>query len=69
VIIRQKVHDTEPMSVDEAVAEMELVGHPFFLFVESESHQPAVVYRRKGWTYGVIRLNATAEAAGVAASA
>ncbi|WP_156251922.1 ribosome hibernation-promoting factor, HPF/YfiA family [Pseudactinotalea terrae] len=59
VVIRQKVHDTTPMTVDDAVAEMELVGHPFFLFVEAESHQPAVVYRRKGWTYGVIRLNAT----------
>lgn len=57
VIIRQKVHDTSPMSVDDALAEMELVGHPFFLFIDSESHQPAVVYRRQGWTYGVIRLN------------
>lgn len=59
VVIRQKVHDTSPMSVDDAVAEMELVGHPFFLFIESSSHQPAVVYRRTGWTYGVIRLNTT----------
>lgn len=57
VIIRQKVHDTSPMSVDDALAEMELVGHPFFLFIDSSSHQPAVVYRRTGWTYGVIRLN------------
>lgn len=57
VIIRQKVHDTSPMSVDDALAEMELVGHPFFLFIDSTSHQPAVVYRRTGWTYGVIRLN------------
>lgn len=59
VVIRQKVHETTPMTVDDAVAEMELVGHPFFLFIDSESHQPAVVYRRKGWTYGVIRLNTT----------
>lgn len=59
VIIRQKVHDTVPMSVDDALAEMELVGHPFYLFVEEHSHQPAVVYRRNGWTYGVIRLNTT----------
>jgi len=69
VVIRQKVHDTEPMTVDDAVAEMELVGHPFFLFVESESHQPAVVYRRKGWTYGVIRLNTITQPAEVAESA
>ncbi|MFV0425946.1 MAG: ribosome hibernation-promoting factor, HPF/YfiA family [Beutenbergiaceae bacterium] len=59
VVIRQKVHDTVPMSVDDALAEMELVGHPFFLFIEEHSHQPAVVYRRNGWTYGVIRLNTT----------
>lgn len=69
VVFRQKVHDTEPMTVDDAVAEMELVGHPFFLFVESESHQPAVVYRRKGWTYGVIRLNTTTQPVGIAESA
>lgn len=69
VVIRQKVHDTEPMSVDDAVAEMELVGHPFFLFIEAESLQPAVVYRRKGWTYGVIRLNTTTQPASVAVSA
>jgi ribosomal subunit interface protein len=62
VVIRQKVHDTTPMSVDDAVAEMELVGHPFFLFIEHESHQPAVVYRRTGWTYGVIRLNCEVDA-------
>lgn len=69
VLIRQKVHDTVPMSIDDAVGEMELVGHPFFLFIESESHQPAVVYRRKGWTYGVIRLNTTTQAADAVASA
>jgi ribosomal subunit interface protein len=61
VVIRQKVHETTPMSVDDALAEMELVGHPFFLFVDAESLQPAVVYRRKGWTYGVIRLNTTVQ--------
>lgn len=69
VVIRQKVHDTEPMTVDDAVAEMELVGHPFFLFIEASSHQPAVVYRRKGWTYGVIRLNTTTQPTGIAESA
>jgi ribosomal subunit interface protein len=57
VVIRHKVHDTTPMAVDDAVAEMELVGHPFYLFIEADSHQPAVVYRRTGWTYGVIRLS------------
>ena len=47
------------MSVEDALDEMELVGHPFYLFIDSETAQPAVVYHRKGWTYGVIRLDAT----------
>ena len=57
VIMRQKVHEAPPMSVDEALHQMELVGHPFFLFVDEDTMQPCVVYRRKGWTYGVLRLN------------
>lgn len=57
VVIRQKVHESVPMTVDQAVAEMELVGHPFFLFIESETGHPSVVYHRHGWTYGVIRLD------------
>lgn len=57
VIVRQKVHEAEPMTVDEALYQMELVGHPFFLFVDKDTKQPCVVYRRHGWTYGVFRLN------------
>lgn len=68
VVIRQKVHETAPMSVDQALAEMELVGHPFFLFIDEETHQPCVVYHRHGWTYGVIRLNYTAQAMAQVAS-
>lgn len=60
VIVRQKVHRTAPMSVEAAIDEMELAGHPFYLFIDSANHQPAVVYRRHGWTYGVIRLDAQA---------
>lgn len=56
VVIRVKDHPAEPMSIDQAVYEMELVGHPFFLFVDAESGLPSVVYRRVGWNYGVIRL-------------
>src|SRR5690625_646323 len=67
VIIRQKVHKTKPMSVDQALTEMELVGHPFYLFIDEETSQPCVVYHRHGWTYGVIRLaveaNSTSETA------
>jgi hypothetical protein len=58
VVIRQKVHRTVPMSVDEALYEMELVGHPFYLFIDAATNQPCVVYHRHGWTYGVIRLDA-----------
>ena len=58
IIVRQKVHEAEPMTVDEALYQMELVGHPFFLFVDKETSQPCVVYHRHGWTYGVIRLDA-----------
>ncbi|GAA4721015.1 ribosome-associated translation inhibitor RaiA [Isoptericola chiayiensis] len=59
VVIRQKLHTGEPMAVDEAVERMELVGHDFFLFIDKESARPAAVYRRKGWTYGVIELDTT----------
>jgi ribosomal subunit interface protein len=57
VIIREKKHAAEPMSVDDALYRMELVGHDFFLFVDAESGNPKVVYRRKGWSYGVIELD------------
>ena len=40
------------MSIDDALYQMELVGHDFFLFVDAESGHPKVVYRRKGWNYG-----------------
>ncbi len=57
VVIRQKEFPAERLTVDEAVDQMELVGHDFFLFIESGSDKPSVVYRRKGWNYGVISLN------------
>lgn len=59
VIVRQKVHEASPMTLDEALYQMELVGHPFFLFIDAETNQPCVIYHRHGWTYGVLRLNAT----------
>ena len=58
VIVRQKLHQAVPMTVDEALYQMELVGHPFYLFIEKSSKQPCAVYHRHGWTYGVIRLDA-----------
>jgi hypothetical protein len=57
VIIRKKVFDAPPMSLDDAMYNMELVGHDFYLFVDDETQRPSVVYRRKGWDYGVIGLD------------
>lgn len=56
VVIRQKRFPAKRMSEREAVDQMELVGHPFYLFVDEATDQCAVVYRRKGWSYGVITL-------------
>ena len=58
VLVRQKLHEATPMTVDEALYQMELVGHPFYLFIEKSTKQPCAVYHRHGWTYGVIRLDA-----------
>jgi ribosomal subunit interface protein len=55
-IVRRKVHTAAPMSLDDALSRMELVGHDFYLFADAESGEPSVVYRRKGYDYGVIRL-------------
>ncbi|MGJ9373960.1 ribosome hibernation-promoting factor, HPF/YfiA family [Nesterenkonia sp. CF4.4] len=55
--IRRKVFSAKPVSVDAAVDAMELVGHDFYLFVDAATGQPSAVYRRRGWTYGVISLD------------
>ena len=54
--LREKVHRSEPMTVGEALNEMELVGHDFYLYHDADTDEPAVVYRRRGWSYGVLRL-------------
>ncbi|WP_184287304.1 ribosome hibernation-promoting factor, HPF/YfiA family [Nocardiopsis algeriensis] len=56
LIVREKVHRAKPMSIDQALLEMELVGHDFYLFHDEAKDAPSVVYRRKGFNYGVIRL-------------
>ena len=56
VEIRRKTFSDEPMTVDEALYRMELVGHDFYLFHDSETDKASVVYRRKGWNYGVLTL-------------
>jgi len=57
LVVREKVHAATPMTLDQALYEMELVGHDFFLFVDKETKRPSVVYRRRGYDYGVIGLD------------
>ena len=56
LVVREKSHNATPMTLDQALYEMELVGHDFYLFVDKENERPAVVYRRRGYDYGVISL-------------
>ena len=58
LIVRDKTHTATPMTSADALHEMELVGHDFFLYMDADSGLPSVVYRRHGYDYGVIRLNA-----------
>jgi ribosomal subunit interface protein len=55
-VVRMKEHPAEPMTVDDALFQMELVGHDFFLFLDKDSGRPSVVYRRRAYDYGVISL-------------
>ncbi|MEX0429568.1 ribosome-associated translation inhibitor RaiA [Nocardioides sp. DS6] len=56
LVVREKVHTATPMTLDQALYEMELVGHDFYLYVDKDSERPSVVYRRRGYDYGVIAL-------------
>jgi ribosomal subunit interface protein len=56
LVVREKSHAASPMTLDQALYEMELVGHDFYLFVDKENERPSVVYRRRGYDYGVIAL-------------
>jgi ribosomal subunit interface protein len=57
VVIRRKVHKDSPMSIEDAIYNMEMIDHDFYVFVHKESKRPAVIYRRKGWSYGVLELD------------
>jgi ribosomal subunit interface protein len=57
LVVREKTHTGVPMTLDQALYEMELVGHDFYLFVDKESERPSVVYRRHAYDYGVISLD------------
>lgn len=56
LVVREKFHAATPMSIDQALLEMELVGHDFYLFRDDACGHPSVVYRRHGYQYGLIRL-------------
>lgn len=66
VVVREKFHTAAPMSVEQALLAMELVGHDFYLFRDEQRGLPSVVYRRHGYQYGLIRLvdQTTADLAG-----
>jgi ribosomal subunit interface protein len=57
LVVREKTHPASPMTLEQALYEMELVGHDFYLFVDKETERPSVVYRRRGYDYGVISLD------------
>ena len=63
--VREKIHASMPMALDQALYEMELVGHDFYLFHDKDTDQASVVYRRRGWSYGVIHLDVSEEQARV----
>jgi len=56
LVVREKTHLTTAMTLDQALYEMELVGHDFFLFQDATTGTPSVVYRRRGYDYGVLHL-------------
>ncbi len=60
LVVREKSHPKTPMTLAQALDQMELVGHDFFLFQDADAGVPSVVYRRKGYSYGVLRLDGEA---------
>ena len=59
IVVREKTHEATPMTLEQAMYEMELVGHDFYLFLEKDSMRPSVVYLRRAYDYGVIHLDVT----------
>ncbi len=62
LVVREKNFTSTPLTLAQALDEMELVGHDFFLYLDASSSQPSVVYRRKAYDYGVIHLEVEATA-------
>jgi ribosomal subunit interface protein len=61
LVVREKAHDATPISLDDALHRMELVGHDFYLYCDTDNGLPSLVYRRRGYTYGVLRLRVSQE--------
>lgn len=61
LVVREKTHAASPLTLDQALDQMELLGHDFFLYIDAETNLASVVYRRRGYDYGVIRLDPKAE--------
>lgn len=61
LVVREKIFPAQPLTLAQALDEMELVGHDFFLYVDADSGAPSVVYRRKAYDYGVIHLDLSGE--------
>ena len=57
MVLREKTFAGTPIALDEAINRMEMVGHDFYLFIDEDSKKPSVVYKRRGWSYGVIALD------------
>lgn len=57
-IVRTKKFDIKPMYPEDACIQMELLGHNFFVFINADTEQVNVVYKRKGETYGLIEPEA-----------
>ena len=70
VVLREKTFPAEPIELEDALNRMEMVGHDFYLYQDATTGKASVVYRRKGWSYGVIALdpNAPDQAADSAAA-
>jgi len=68
IVVRDKTHETVPMTVGEALHALELVGHDFFLFHDVETGLPTVVYKRRGYDYGLLRISVSGSPAESAAS-
>ena len=57
VIVKRKKIDVKPMSEEEAIIQMELLGHQFYLFKDAETLKPSVVYKRNDGQYGIIETD------------